>query len=164
MPRQGQDELVGPGVILPRGPADVLQILAPVRIDLANDLQPIHVLRVHHLLQRSELGLVHARCRANLLEELLHGRDALAAAILRLLTHPDEAKALGDQARAALRSRGMTLSQSLATLSDLYASLATSRAETPGPLLRVRMRRAMTVYRMLRLVDQRRRSLVSQRP
>jgi len=89
---------------------------------------------------------------------------SLAAAILRLLTHPDEAKALGDQARAALRSRGMTLSQSLATLSDLYELLAASQGESPRLLLRVRMRRAMTVYRMLRLVDQRRRSLVSQRP
>jgi glycosyltransferase involved in cell wall biosynthesis len=89
---------------------------------------------------------------------------SLAAAILRLLTHPDEAKALGDQARAALRSRGMTLSQSLATLSDLYEFLAASQGESPRLLLRARMRRAMTVYRMLRLVDQRRRSLVSQRP
>jgi len=90
--------------------------------------------------------------------------QALAEGILRLLTHPDEAKTLADQARAALRSRGITLSQSLATLADLYEFLATSQRESPGTLLRARMRRAMTLYRMLRLFDERRRSFVGQQP
>ncbi len=89
---------------------------------------------------------------------------SLAAAIQRLLTHPDEAKALGDRARAALLSRGVTLRQSVATLSDLYSSLATSRAEIPGALLRARMRRALTVYRLLWLGDQRGRWLVGRGP
>lgn len=89
---------------------------------------------------------------------------SLAAAIQRLLTHPDEAKALGDRARAALLSRGITLSKSLATLSDLYQSLATSSAETPGRFLKARMRRAMTVYRLLRLGKERGQWLLNQQP
>lgn len=80
---------------------------------------------------------------------------SLAAAIGRLLAHPDEAKALGHQARAVLLSRGITRRQSLAVLSDLYQSLATSSAETPGRFLKARMRRAMRVYRLLRLTDER---------
>lgn len=88
---------------------------------------------------------------------------SLAAAMLRLLACPDEAKALGAQARASLLSKGITLHHSLATLSDLYRFLATSRAETPGPLLRAQVRRAMTVYRLLRLIDERWRWLLSQR-
>jgi glycosyltransferase involved in cell wall biosynthesis len=89
---------------------------------------------------------------------------SLAAAILRLLTLPEEAKALGDRARAALLARGITLRQSLATLSDLYSSLATSPAESPGPILRARMRRAMTVYRLLRLGEERVRWMLGMRP
>ena len=89
---------------------------------------------------------------------------SLAAAIQRLLTHPDEAKALGDRARAALLSRGIALRQSVATLSDLYWSRATSRAEIPGALLRARMRRALTVYRLLWLGDQRGRWLIGRGP
>jgi glycosyltransferase involved in cell wall biosynthesis len=89
---------------------------------------------------------------------------SLAAAILRLLTHPDEAKALGDRARAAVVSRGLTLRQSLATLMDLYTSQAASQGKSLGMLLRARMRRAMTVYRLLRLADERRRSFVGHSP
>ena len=78
---------------------------------------------------------------------------ALAAAILHLLAHPDEARALGDRARATVLSRGLTLRQSLATLTDVYMSLATSQAEIPGRLLKARMRRALSVYRLLWLGD-----------
>jgi len=88
---------------------------------------------------------------------------SLAAAILHLLTHPGEAKALGERARSTLMSRGITLRQSLASLSDLYWYLATSWAETPGSLLRARVRRAMTFYRLLRLGEERWRWLVNQR-
>ncbi len=90
--------------------------------------------------------------------------EALSAAILRLLTHPDEAKTLGERARLTLLSRGISLRQSLATLSDLYSSLIDSRAEPLGPTLKARMCGAMAVYRALRLTDERVRWLVSQRP
>lgn len=89
---------------------------------------------------------------------------ALAAAILRLLTHPDEAKALGNQARARLLSRGITLKHSLEALTHLYWFLATSQPEIPGPLVRAQVRRAMTTYRLLRLADERWQWLVSRRP
>lgn len=89
---------------------------------------------------------------------------ALAAAMRRLIEHPDEAKALGDRARAALLSRGITRRQSLAALADVYRSLTISPPEPPGPLLRARMRRAMTVYRLLRLGKERGQWLLSQRP
>jgi glycosyltransferase involved in cell wall biosynthesis len=86
---------------------------------------------------------------------------SLAAAIGRLLAHPDEAKALGHQAWVVLLSRGITRRQGLAVLSDLYQSLATSSAETPGRFLKARMRRA---YRLLRLGKERGQWLLSQRP
>jgi hypothetical protein len=74
--------------------------------------------------------------------------------MVRLLTHPDEAKALGERARVALLSRGITLRQSLATLSQLYESLVAEQAERPDPRLKARMRRAMMVFRLLRLTDE----------
>jgi glycosyltransferase involved in cell wall biosynthesis len=88
----------------------------------------------------------------------------LAAAIGRLLEHPDEAKALGDQARAMFLARGITRQQSLETLADLYRGLAAGHAGSPGPLLRARMRRVMTLYRLLRLGDERLRWLLGRRP
>jgi glycosyltransferase involved in cell wall biosynthesis len=90
--------------------------------------------------------------------------DSLAAAILHLVNHSDVAEALGGAARKMLSSKGITLQQSLKTHADLYECLATSREEAPGPLLRSRVRRAMTVYRLLRLGDERGRWLMSQRP
>lgn len=92
------------------------------------------------------------------------GPAALAAAMRRLLEHPDEAKALGDRARAALLSRGITRRQSLAALADVYRSLTIPPPEPPGPLLRARMRRAMTVYRLLRQGEERVWWLKSKRP
>jgi glycosyltransferase involved in cell wall biosynthesis len=90
--------------------------------------------------------------------------DSLAAAILHLVNHSDAVEALGGAARMMLSSKGITLQQSLKTLADLYECLATSREEAPGPLLRSRVRRAMSVYRLLRLGDERGRWLMSQRP
>jgi glycosyltransferase involved in cell wall biosynthesis len=78
----------------------------------------------------------------------------LATAICRLLAHSDEAKVLGDRARVALLSRGITLRQSLATLSQLYESLVAEQAERPDPRLKARMRRAMLVFFLLRLTDE----------
>jgi glycosyltransferase involved in cell wall biosynthesis len=88
----------------------------------------------------------------------------LATAIRRLLAHPDEAKALADRARAMLLSRGITLRQSLEALSELYRSLAAAHAERPDPPLKAQMRRAMTVFRLLRLTDERLRWLLRMRP
>jgi len=90
--------------------------------------------------------------------------DGLAAAIRRLLTHPDEAKALADRARAKLLSRGITLRQSLEALSKLYESLAATQEERPGERLRARMRRAMTVFRLMQLTDERVRWLLGMPP
>lgn len=89
---------------------------------------------------------------------------ALAGAIRRLLEHPDEAKALGDQARATLLARGITRRHTLEALADLYRSLALSQAETAGPLLRARVHRAMALYRVLRLGDERVRWLLGRQP
>lgn len=89
---------------------------------------------------------------------------SLAAALLHLLTHPDEAKTLADRARATLLSRGITLRQSLAALADLYSSMAASRTEPPRPILKVQMRRAMAMYRLLRLTGERAQWLVYRQP
>jgi glycosyltransferase involved in cell wall biosynthesis len=89
---------------------------------------------------------------------------SLAAAILRLLTHPDEAKALAVRARGRLLSRGITLRQSLADLSEIYKSLAGEHARQPEVSLKTRMRWAMKVFRLMQLTDQRARWLLGVRP
>lgn len=127
------------------------------------------------LLEGMAVGLAVVASRVGDIPEFLEDRvtgllvepgdpAALAGAVGRLLTHPDEAKALGEQARSALLRRGITRSQSVAALSDLYGSLANSRAGAPGRHLRARIRRAMTVYRLLRLGDERLRWLLGHRP
>jgi len=90
--------------------------------------------------------------------------DGLATAICRLLTHPDEAKALADRAQARLLSRGITLRQSLAVLSELYESLVAFHRERPGVPLKARMRWAMRSYRLAQLTDERVRWLLGMRP
>jgi glycosyltransferase involved in cell wall biosynthesis len=77
--------------------------------------------------------------------------DALAAAILYQVTHPETAEALGKRARQSLLSRGITLEQSLTTLEKLYEGLVANHKRSPGPLLRSRVRLAMRTYRLLRL-------------
>jgi glycosyltransferase involved in cell wall biosynthesis len=89
---------------------------------------------------------------------------SLAAAIHQLLVHPDEARCLGRRARASLIARGLTLRESLETLSDLYTDLAKLQAHSTGPLLRARMRQALALYRVLWLGDQRVRWLFGQPP
>jgi glycosyltransferase involved in cell wall biosynthesis len=79
----------------------------------------------------------------------------LAGAMQRLLEHPEEARALGHHACAALEARKMTLQQSLMTLMETYESLAAARVEPPAPALTARMLRAVTVYRVLRLTQER---------
>jgi glycosyltransferase involved in cell wall biosynthesis len=84
---------------------------------------------------------------------------SLAGAIRRLLANPTDAKLLGEQARASLVSRGITLRHSLTTLSEIYQGLA---GEVRSPItagLRRRARLAMAVYRQLRLLDERARWL-----
>ncbi len=90
--------------------------------------------------------------------------ETLSAAILRLLTRPDEARALAVRAREGLLSRGITLRQSLADLSELYQSLAGEQAGRPGLTLKARMRRAMKVFRLMQLTDERVRWLLGIRP
>jgi len=81
--------------------------------------------------------------------------DALAAAIIRLLQQPELAARLGTQAREHLIQRGITLQGTLATLAGLYRELRVKVEVTPTDRMRRRMRRAMAVYRALRLGDER---------
>jgi glycosyltransferase involved in cell wall biosynthesis len=81
--------------------------------------------------------------------------DALASAIMYLLAQPEEARILGEGARASLISRGITLHESLAALSDLYLRLSGSVKARPDERLKSRMRRAMAAYRILRLTQER---------
>ncbi len=85
----------------------------------------------------------------------------LATAIRHLLAHPDQAKSLAGRARTTLLSRGITLRQSLAALSEVYESLVRSQANRPGERLKAQMRRAMAVFRLLRLTGERMRWLLN---
>ena len=63
----------------------------------------------------------------------------LAAAIQRLLGHPDEAYALGRCDYATLHTKGLTLYQGVRTLLETYESLAGIHMEKPDPALVARL-------------------------
>jgi glycosyltransferase involved in cell wall biosynthesis len=159
-------------------------VFAGPRLDLAEVLHALDVLAIPSLqyesvpkilLEGMAVGCPIVASRVGDIPEFLQDGStgllvepgdavSLAAAIQHLLACPDKARVLGKNAQTSLLSKGLTLRQSLCALSDTYDHLVDTD-KTPGSaFLRGRARLAMSVYRTLRLGDERVRWLVGWPP